>query len=245
MSGHQRARPVTHGEEPTEPNAGRATAQPGGRTHLDRLRKAVPQADVEVTSGTIETPAFSSHVEYYDLHLPSDVEGLEWLQLHDWDSNQIYLRFSTNRAGLENLLKLQQLTWSALKPSQPSSSPALPRESDWDEEMPSRFLQWQPSTCSTSRMVDHVHDTNSTGIVLFVDPSIDRPEASKSTRSLHPRHSVLTSGVAAFRRSRPSHSPGTHPLQRATEPRCGGARAHRTRSSTGLSLVPSASRCTG
>jgi hypothetical protein len=58
------------------------------------------QPDVEVTSGTIETPAFSSRVEYYDLDLPSDVEGLEWLQLRDWDSNQIYLHFSTNRAGL-------------------------------------------------------------------------------------------------------------------------------------------------
>jgi hypothetical protein len=53
-------------------------------------------------SGTVESPAFSSHVGYYDLDLPSDVRSLEWLQLRDWDSKQIYLRFSTDGAGLED-----------------------------------------------------------------------------------------------------------------------------------------------
>jgi hypothetical protein len=100
--------------------------------------------DVEVTSGTVESRAFSSHVEYYDLDLPSDVEGLEWMQLRDWDSNQIYLRFDTDRAGLDNLLNVYQLPWRALKPSQPSSSPALPRESNRTKELPCRF-------CSGSR----------------------------------------------------------------------------------------------
>ena len=97
--------------------------------------------EVEVTSGTVESRAFSSHVEYYDLDLPSDVEGLEWMQLRDWDSNQIYLRFYTDRGGLGSLLNVYQLTSRALKPSEPSSSTALPGESDWDEDLPSRFLQ--------------------------------------------------------------------------------------------------------
>jgi hypothetical protein len=141
--------------------------------------------DVEVTSGTVDSRAFSSHVEYYDLDLPSDVEGLEWMQLRDWDSNQIYLRFSTDRAGLENLLNVYQLTWRALKPSQPPSSPALPRESAWDKELRSRFLQWQPGTWSTSRMIDQVRDTNPNGLGLSVDLLVDRPDAGRPEVFIH------------------------------------------------------------
>jgi hypothetical protein len=145
----------------------------------------MPRPAVEVTSGTSETPAFSSHVEYYDLDLPSDVEGLEWVQLRDWDTNRIYLRFSTNRAGLESLLKVHQLTWSALNPSRPSASPALPKESGWDTELPSRFLQWQPSTWSTSRTIDQVDDTNSNGLHLSMDLLIDASEASHPEIFIH------------------------------------------------------------
>ncbi len=72
-----------------------------------------PEPAVEVTSGIFENREFSSHVTYYDLELPADVRALEWVQLRDWDSNQIYLRFSTDRAGLAQLLKAYRLTWSA------------------------------------------------------------------------------------------------------------------------------------
>jgi hypothetical protein len=144
-----------------------------------------PQPDVEVTSGSIETPAFSSHVEYYDLDLPSDIEGLEWVQLRDWDTNEIYLRFFTNRAGLANLLTVHNLTLSVLNPSRPAASAALPKGSSWDTELPSKFLEWQPREWSTSRAIDQVDDTNTNGLHLSVDLLIDRPEASRAEVFIH------------------------------------------------------------
>lgn len=96
----------------------------------------------------------------------------------------MYLRFSTSRAGLENLLKFHELPWRALKP--PSRLRLrLCRENPTGQGDASRFLQWQLSTCSMSRMVDQVHDTNSTGVVLFVHPLIDRPEASRPEVFIH------------------------------------------------------------
>jgi hypothetical protein len=145
----------------------------------------VPEPDVELTSGTVESREFTDHVKYYDLDLPADVRALEWVQLRDWDSNQIYLRFSTDRAGLAKLLGAYRLTWGALKPSSSSSSPALPRKSDWDEELPSRFIQWQPSTWSTSRAIDQVRNTNSNGLTLSVDLLVDRPAAERPDVFIH------------------------------------------------------------
>jgi hypothetical protein len=145
--------------------------------------RAAPEPHVEVTSGTIESPEFSQHVEYYDLDLPADVRALEWVQLRDWDTNQIYLRFSTDRAGTAKLLGAHRLTWGALEPSPSSSSSsvsaALPRESIWNQELSVRFWQWQPSTWSTSRTIDQVRDTNSNGLPLYVDLLIDRPAAER------------------------------------------------------------------
>lgn len=145
----------------------------------------MPQPAVEVTSGTSETAAFSSHVEYYDLDLPPDVEGLEWVQLRDWDVNEIYVRFHTDPTGLDALLKAHQLAWSALDPAQPSASPALPKESGWDTELPSRFKQWQPSHWSTSRTTDQLDDTNSNGFHLTVELLIDRPDAARPEVFIH------------------------------------------------------------
>jgi hypothetical protein len=144
-----------------------------------------PQPHVEITSGTVASQEFSDHVEYYDLDLPADVRALEWVQLRDWDINQIYLRFSTDRAGLAKLLRDYRLTWSALKPSPSSSSPALPRGSGWDQELPSRFMQWQPSTWTTSRTIDQVRDTNSNGLPLSVDLLVDRPAAERPEVFIH------------------------------------------------------------
>jgi len=144
-----------------------------------------PEPAVEVTSGIFENREFSSHVTYYDLELPADVRALEWVQLRDWDSNQIYLRFSTDRAGLAQLLKAYRLTWSALKPSPSASSPALPRESTWDQELPTRFRQWQPTMWSTSRIVDQVRDTSSNGLGLYVDLLVDRPGTDRPNVFIH------------------------------------------------------------
>ncbi|MFD7155225.1 hypothetical protein ACFV9C_11530 [Kribbella sp. NPDC059898] len=145
----------------------------------------MPEPDVEVTSGTVESREFSDHVKYYDLDLPPDVRALEWVQLRDWDSNQIYLRFSTDRAGLAKLLVAYRLTRGALKPTPSSSSPALPMESAWDQELPSRFIQWQPSTWSASRTIDQVGDTNSDGLTLSVDLLVDRPAAERPDVFIH------------------------------------------------------------
>lgn len=145
----------------------------------------VPESEVEVTSGTAESRAFGDHVRYYDLELPADVGALEWVQLRDWDSNQIYLRFSTDRAGLGQLLRDYRLTSGALKPSPSSSSPALPRESDWDQELPSGFIEWQPSTWSTSRTIKQVEDLNSDGLTLSVDLLVDRLAAERSDVFVH------------------------------------------------------------
>ena len=74
------------------------------------------------------TGASNVRVEYYDLDLPADVRALKWVQLRDWDTNQVYLRFSTDRAGLAKLLGTYRLTAGALEPLRSSWSPALPRE---------------------------------------------------------------------------------------------------------------------
>lgn len=145
----------------------------------------VPEPDVEVTSGTVESREFSDHVKYYDLDLPADVRAVEWVQLRDWDSNQIYLHFSTDRAGLVQLLGAYRLTWGALRPLPSSSSPALPRQSDWDRELPSSFIRWQPTTWSTSRTIDQARDTNSNGLPLSVDLLVDRPAAERPDVFLH------------------------------------------------------------
>jgi hypothetical protein len=144
-----------------------------------------PEPDVEVTSGTVESREFSHHVEYYDLDLPADVRALEWVQLRDWDTNQIYLRFSTDRAGLAKLLGTYRLTSGAMEPTPSSRSPALPRESTWVEELPTRFRQWQPSTWSTSRAIDQVGDTNSNGLPLHVDLLLNRPAADRPDVFIH------------------------------------------------------------
>lgn len=143
------------------------------------------EPQVEITSGTAESREFSDHVEYYDLDLPADVKVLEWVQLRDWDINEIYLRFSTDRTGLARFLGAYRLTWSALKPPPSSSSPALPRESGWDPELPARFVQWQPSTWTTSRTIDQVRDSNSNGLPLRVDLLVDRPAAGRPDVFIH------------------------------------------------------------
>ena len=143
------------------------------------------EPQVEISSGTAESAEFGDHVEYYDLDLPADVRVLEWVQLRDWDVNQIYLRFSTDRAGLAKLLGDYRLTRSALTPPPSSSSPALPRESGWDQDLPDRFRQWQPSTWTTSLTIDQVSDTNSNGLPLYVDLLVDRPAAERPDVFIH------------------------------------------------------------
>ena len=65
----------------------------------------MPQPHVEVTSGTVESRRFSDHVEYYDLDLPANVGALEWVQLRDWDVNQILPALFHGCAGSVRLLR--------------------------------------------------------------------------------------------------------------------------------------------
>jgi len=136
------------------------------------------QPHVEISSGTGESADFAKHVKYYDIHLPAGATGLEWVELRDWDVNEIYLRFATDRVGLASFLGTYRLTPSALMDT--TRSQALPRESGWDDELPARFADWQP-TSWPARATDQVDDTDSNGLPLYVDLLVDNPAGARPT----------------------------------------------------------------
>lgn len=139
------------------------------------------QPQVEISSGTVESAEFAKHVKY-GVRLPVGASGLEWLELRDWDVNDLYLRFATDRVGLVSFLGTYRLTPGTLTDA--SRSEALPRESSWKDKLPSRFVEWQPSRWS-ARASDQVSDTNSDGLPLYVDVLVDNPAAARPTVFVH------------------------------------------------------------
>jgi hypothetical protein len=136
------------------------------------------QPQVEISSGTVESAEFAKHVKYYDVQLPAGATGLEWLELRDWDINELHLRFATDRVGLISFLGAYRLAPSTLMEA--DRSEALPSQSGWEDNLPARFLEWQPSSWP-ARASDQVQDTNSDGLPLSVDLLVDNPSAAHPT----------------------------------------------------------------
>ena len=105
------------------------------------------EPDTNVRSGDAGSDSFKELRKYYELHLPEDVSDLEWSEVTDWDSNQLYLHMSADADGAETVLASYSVHLQDAQAYRDGlCRAALPRSSGAADQLPDDVARWRPSS---------------------------------------------------------------------------------------------------
>jgi hypothetical protein len=151
---------------------------------LSQCSMPTPESDLGIATGTSASKTFAKYVDYFGLTSVGGAPPAEWLDLETWDSNEIYLRIETDRAGAQAILQNYGVAPGALERGTPNAS-ALPSQSSWAKQIPRKYVEWKPQDWGRSRMINDVTSQKEKRLPLWVDVLIENRADGKSVVFLH------------------------------------------------------------